>query len=60
MFLNILWTVGLANVLQSYDVQTQQQKVSLYAKWFHWILSEFTSCNEWGPMKKEWIHWSNE
>jgi hypothetical protein len=23
-----------------------QQKVSLYAKWFHWILSEFTSCSE--------------
>jgi hypothetical protein len=23
------------------NVQTQQQKVSMYAKWFHWILSEF-------------------
>jgi hypothetical protein len=23
-----------------------QQKVSLYAKWFHLILSELTSCNE--------------
>jgi hypothetical protein len=25
---------------------TLQQKVSLYAKLFHWILSEFTSYNE--------------
>jgi hypothetical protein len=23
------------------DIYTLQQKVSLYAKWFHWILSEF-------------------
>jgi hypothetical protein len=23
-----------------------QQKVSLYVKWFHWILSEFGDCNE--------------
>jgi hypothetical protein len=23
-----------------------QQNVSLHAKWFHWILSEFTGCNE--------------
>jgi hypothetical protein len=29
-----------------------QQKVSLYVKRFHWILNEFTSCSEWGPMKK--------
>jgi hypothetical protein len=29
-----------------------QQKVSLYAKWFHWILSEFTSCSEWELVKK--------
>jgi hypothetical protein len=25
---------------------TLQQKVSLYVKWFHWIMSEFTSHNE--------------
>jgi hypothetical protein len=31
---------------------TLQQKVSLYAKWFHWVLSEFIGCSEWGPMKK--------
>jgi len=23
-----------------------QQKVSLYAKWFHWVLSELTGPNE--------------
>jgi len=23
-----------------------QQKVSMYAKWFHWILSEFIGCSE--------------
>ncbi len=33
-------------------IRTLQQKVSLYAKWIHWILSEFTSCSEQGPMKK--------
>jgi hypothetical protein len=26
--------------------QTLQQKVSLYAKWFHWILNEFAGYNE--------------
>ncbi len=31
--------------------QALQQKVSMYAKWFHWILSEFTSYNERGPVK---------
>jgi hypothetical protein len=24
-----------------FNLQTLQQKVSLYTKWFHWILSEF-------------------
>jgi hypothetical protein len=33
-----------------------QQKVSLYAKSFHSILSEFISCNEQGPMRRLWIH----
>jgi hypothetical protein len=33
-------------------IRTLQQKVSLYAKCIHWILSEFTSCSERGPMKK--------
>jgi hypothetical protein len=28
-----------------------QQKVSLYTKWFHWILSEFIGCNEREPTK---------
>jgi len=40
-----------------YNVSTSlfeslQQKVSMYTKWFHSILSEFNSCNEQGPMKK--------
>jgi len=26
-------------------------KVSLFIKWFHWILNEFTSCNEQGLVK---------
>ncbi len=42
------------------NVKTLQQKVSLYAKWFHWILSEFISCNEHGLVNKQWSHWSNE
>jgi hypothetical protein len=29
---------------------SRQQNVSLYAKLFHWILSEFTGCSEWGLM----------
>jgi hypothetical protein len=33
-------------------VHALQQKVSLYIKWFHYILSEFTSCNEHGLVKK--------
>jgi hypothetical protein len=33
-----------------------QQKVSTGVKWFHWILNEFTGYNEWGPVKKQWIH----
>ncbi len=32
-------------------------KVSLYIKWFHWILNEFTGCNERGLVKKQWIRW---
>jgi hypothetical protein len=39
--------------------QTLKQKVSLYAKWFHWILSESISCSEWAPVKKQWIHRSS-
>jgi hypothetical protein len=27
-------------------MHTLQQKVTLYAKWFHWILSEFIGPNE--------------
>jgi hypothetical protein len=29
------------------NFQTLQQKVSLYAKWFHWILNECTCPSEW-------------
>jgi hypothetical protein len=29
-----------------------QQKVSMYAKWFHWILNEFIGYNEWGLVMK--------
>jgi hypothetical protein len=29
-----------------YNVFSLQQKVSLYARWFQWILSEFTGCSE--------------
>jgi hypothetical protein len=32
---------------------TLQQKVSLYPKWFHWILSEFISSSELRWMKKQ-------
>jgi hypothetical protein len=37
-----------------------QQKVSMYTKWFHRILSEFIGCSERGPVKKQWIHWFSE
>jgi hypothetical protein len=50
-----------------------KQKVFMYVKWFHWILSEFIGCNEWGwilsefigcnewgSVKKQWIHWFNK
>jgi len=29
-----------------HHIQILQQKVSLYAKWIHWILSEFISRSE--------------
>jgi hypothetical protein len=32
------------------------KKVLLYVKWFHWILSEFTSCNEQDLVKMFWTH----
>ncbi len=34
--------------------------MSLYVKWFHWILNEFTSCNETEPNGMQWIPWSSE
>jgi hypothetical protein len=37
-----------------------QQKLSLYAKWFHWILSEFTNYSEQHLVGKQWIHWFSE
>jgi hypothetical protein len=33
-------------------IQTLQQKVSMYAKWIHWILSEFISRSEWDLVEK--------
>ncbi len=36
---------------KSKKVFSLQQRVSLYGKWFHWILSKFTNCNEQRPMK---------
>jgi hypothetical protein len=39
-----------------YNVFSLQQKVSLYTKWFQWILREFIGCNEQGLMKKQRIH----
>jgi hypothetical protein len=35
---------------------TLQQKVSLYAKWFHWFMSEITSCNAQDLVGKQRIH----
>jgi hypothetical protein len=43
-----------------HSLKSLQQKVSLYAKWFPWILSEFNGCSEQGLVKKQWIQWSNE
>ncbi len=41
-------------------LNTLQQKVSLYAKWFHYILSEFISHSEWRLVGKQWIHYFSE
>jgi len=35
-------------MLLSLHNKSLQQKVSLHAKWFHKILSEFIGCSEWG------------
>jgi hypothetical protein len=37
--------------LFGFDKDSLQQKVSMYAKWFHWILNEFISCSEWDQWK---------
>jgi hypothetical protein len=39
----------LSQWLQLLKLHSVQQKVSLYAKWFHWILSEFINHN------KQWL-----
>jgi hypothetical protein len=58
---SIQWsTNSLWNTITLRIVKSPQQKVSLYAKWFHWILNEFTGYSEQRLMKKQWIHWSNE
>jgi hypothetical protein len=44
----------------THSAKALQQKVSMYTKWFHWILSEFIGCSEWGLVKKQWIHWHSE
>jgi hypothetical protein len=33
-------------------INSLEQKVSLYAKWFHYILSEFIGLNKWGLVGK--------
>jgi hypothetical protein len=37
-----------------------QQKVSLYAKWFHQVLIEIIGHSEWDLVGKKWIHWFSE
>jgi hypothetical protein len=32
----------------------------MYAKWFHWIMSESIGYNERDLMEKQWIQYSNE
>jgi hypothetical protein len=56
------WWHGVFLLALSYHVwmNSLQQKVSLYTKWFHWILIGFIGCSEQGPMKNQWVHWSNE
>jgi hypothetical protein len=43
-----------------HNIKALWQKVLLYSKWFHRILSEFIGSSEWGLVKKQWIHWSSE
>jgi hypothetical protein len=38
MHISCVSLVGIINTCKQYSLQ---QKVSLYTKWFHWILSEF-------------------
>jgi hypothetical protein len=59
--LSNLYDFFVIKVIQnSITLASLQQKVSMYTKWFHWILSEFIGCSEWGVVKKQWIHWSSE
>jgi hypothetical protein len=51
---------NIKDVFSSILVMSLQQKKSLYTKWFHWILNEFTGCSEWGLVGKQWIHWFGE
>jgi hypothetical protein len=46
---NIWWPLSAFTL--DYE-QILQQKVSLYVKWFHWIMSEFISYSEWDLMGK--------
>jgi uncharacterized membrane protein len=51
----IMWSYCMLAFVTSLPllmVDSLQQKVSLYVKWFHWILSEFIGCSERGLVKK--------
>jgi len=43
-YFNLFWRFW--PLLNISNLKPLQQKVSLYAKWFHWIMNEFTCCNE--------------
>jgi hypothetical protein len=41
-------------------IYSLQQKVSLYAKWFYQMLSEFIGHSEHDLVGNKWIHWFSE
>jgi len=38
------------------QIKQLQQKMSLYAKWFYWILSEFLDPSKQDLTRMAWIH----
>jgi hypothetical protein len=60
---NTLQTYNLSINFETKTWKTKhslQQNVSMYTKWFHWILNEFIGLSEQNLMRMYWIHYSSE